>query len=107
MGFDIRFAAVATHGIRLRIDKTSYVGFDTHSLGQVSVYGTGAPDAERVIVLMGSGIETTHQTVEYLLGKGEKVGMVRARIYRPFSVEPFIKALPATTRGWASSTRAS
>ncbi|MFZ5802902.1 MAG: pyruvate:ferredoxin (flavodoxin) oxidoreductase [Candidatus Omnitrophota bacterium] len=58
----------------------------------------GAPDAERVIVLMGSGAETAHETVDYLLKKGEKVGLVKVRLYRPFSAKHFVKALPATTK---------
>jgi pyruvate-ferredoxin/flavodoxin oxidoreductase len=61
----------------------------------------GAPDADRVIVIMGSGAETTHETVEWLLGKGEKVGVVKVRLYRPFDVEAFLKALPATTQAIA------
>ena len=61
----------------------------------------GSPDAERVIVMMGSGAETSHETVEYLVGKGEKVGLVKVRLYRPFSVESFAEALPKTTRSIA------
>jgi pyruvate-ferredoxin/flavodoxin oxidoreductase len=58
----------------------------------------GAPDAERVIMLMGSGAETVHETVDYLVEKGEKVGMVKVRLYRPFSMEHFIGALPKSVR---------
>jgi pyruvate-ferredoxin/flavodoxin oxidoreductase len=58
----------------------------------------GAPDAERVIVLMGSGAEMADETVEYLGGQGEKVGMVKVRLYRPFSIEHFVDALPETTQ---------
>jgi pyruvate-ferredoxin/flavodoxin oxidoreductase len=58
----------------------------------------GAPDAERVIVLMASGAETAHETVDYLVGRGEKVGIVKVRLYRPFSVEHFVRALPATVK---------
>jgi pyruvate-ferredoxin/flavodoxin oxidoreductase len=58
----------------------------------------GAPDAERVVVIMGSGAEVAHETVEYLLERGEKVGLVKVRLYRPFSVEHFVGALPETTR---------
>ena len=47
----------------------------------------GAPDAERVIVMMGSGAEAADETVEYLVGQGEKVGLIKVRLYRPFSVE--------------------
>ncbi len=56
----------------------------------------GAPDAERVIILMGSGAETAIETAEALAVKGEKVGVVQVRLYRPFSVEHFIQALPPT-----------
>ncbi len=73
----------------------------------------GAPDAERVIVMMGSGAETAHETVDYLnkdylnkdyLNKdhlnqqGEKVGLLKVRLYRPFSVQRFLEALPPTVR---------
>ncbi len=58
----------------------------------------GAPDAERVIVMMGSGAETAQETVEYLTKKGEKVGLLKVHLYRPFSVKHFLKALPATVR---------
>ena len=47
----------------------------------------GDPDAERVIVLMGSGAETVHETVDYLAARGEKVGVLKVRLYRPFSRE--------------------
>ncbi len=58
----------------------------------------GAPDAEKVVVLMGSGAETVHETVEYLCAQGEKVGVVKVRLYRPFSVQDFVAALPATVK---------
>jgi pyruvate-ferredoxin/flavodoxin oxidoreductase len=58
----------------------------------------GAPDADRVIVMMGSGAEVAHETVEYLVQQGEKVGLIKVRLYRPFSVEHFVQALPDTTR---------
>ncbi len=61
----------------------------------------GSPDAERVIVMMGSGAEAAHETVEYLTGKGEKVGLVKVRLYRPFSVEAFVNSLPKTTKSIA------
>jgi pyruvate-ferredoxin/flavodoxin oxidoreductase len=58
----------------------------------------GHPEAERVVVLMGSGAETAHETVEYLTSRGEKVGVVKVRLYRPFSVADFVAALPPTTK---------
>jgi pyruvate-ferredoxin/flavodoxin oxidoreductase len=59
---------------------------------------TGHPDAERVIVAMGSGAETVHETVDYLAARGEKVGVVKVRLYRPFSKAAFLAALPPSTR---------
>ena len=58
----------------------------------------GAPDAERVLVLMGSGVETARETVEYLSERGEKVGVIQVHLYRPFSVEHFLAALPVSAR---------
>ncbi|MGO8672853.1 MAG: pyruvate:ferredoxin (flavodoxin) oxidoreductase [Capsulimonadaceae bacterium] len=58
----------------------------------------GAPDADRVVVLMGSGAETAVETVEALNASGERVGAIVVRLFRPFSVEHFLKALPATVR---------
>ncbi|MBI2885423.1 MAG: pyruvate:ferredoxin (flavodoxin) oxidoreductase [Candidatus Omnitrophica bacterium] len=59
---------------------------------------TGAPDAERVLVLMGSGAETVQETVEALAARGERVGVLKVRLYRPFDVRRFVEALPSTTR---------
>ena len=61
----------------------------------------GAPDAERVIVLMGSGAETAHEAVEYLTARGEKVGVLKVRLYRPFSRSAFLAALPTAVRSLA------
>jgi pyruvate-ferredoxin/flavodoxin oxidoreductase len=61
----------------------------------------GAPDAERVIILMGSGAEATEETVEYLTSHQEKVGVLKVHLYRPFSGEDMIRALPRTTRSIA------
>ncbi len=58
----------------------------------------GAPDAGKVIIIMGSGSETVQETVDYLLAKGEKVGVLKVRLYRPFDVVHFINALPASVR---------
>lgn len=58
----------------------------------------GAPDAERVIVLMGSGAETAHETVDYLVEQGEKVGVLKVRLYRPFSIAHFVEALPQSVK---------
>lgn len=61
----------------------------------------GAPDAERVIVMMGSGCETVAETINFLAAQGEKVGMVKVRLYRPFATEHFVAALPPTTKAIA------
>ncbi len=58
----------------------------------------GAPDAERVIVLMGSGAGAVEETVEHLLPQGEKVGLLKVRLFRPFAIEAFLSALPKTVR---------
>ena len=65
----------------------------------------GAPDAERIIVLMGSGAETAQETVEYLMEKGEKVGLIKVRLYRPFSIKHFINSLPKTVKTIAALDR--
>ncbi len=59
---------------------------------------TGAPDAECVIVAMGSGAETVEETVKYLVEQGEKVGALTIHLYRPFSIAHFLKALPSTVK---------
>ena len=61
----------------------------------------GAPDAERLIVLMGSGAECVHESVDYLVSQGEKVGVLKVRLYRPFSLSLFVTALPPTVRSVA------
>ena len=58
----------------------------------------GAADAERVIVLMGSGCEAAHEAVEHLVAKGEKIGMLKVRLYRPFDGKRFVEALPASVK---------
>ena len=58
----------------------------------------GAPDAERVLVLMGSGAETASETAAFLANQGQKVGVVKVHLFRPFSVEHLVKSLPATVK---------
>jgi pyruvate-ferredoxin/flavodoxin oxidoreductase len=77
-----RFAAITGRRYRL---------FDYH----------GHPDAERVIVVMGSAAEAIHETVDWLCNRGEKVGVLRVRLYRPFAADAFLAALPPTTRALA------
>ena len=62
---------------------------------------TGHPEAERVIVIMGSGAETAEATAAYLANESEKVGVINVRLYRPFDVNAFAKTLPATTKAIA------
>ncbi|MEA5604118.1 pyruvate:ferredoxin (flavodoxin) oxidoreductase [Nostoc sp. UHCC 0252] len=61
----------------------------------------GAKDADRVIVLMGSGCETVHETVDYLNARGEKLGVVKVRLYRPFDVQRFVAVLPTSVNAIA------
>ncbi|ADL69720.1 pyruvate ferredoxin/flavodoxin oxidoreductase [Thermoanaerobacterium thermosaccharolyticum DSM 571] len=58
----------------------------------------GAPDAERIIVAMGSVTETIEETIDYLMKKGEKVGVVKVHLYRPFSFKHFLNAIPKTVK---------
>jgi pyruvate-ferredoxin/flavodoxin oxidoreductase len=77
-----RFAAITGRQYRL---------FDYH----------GSPDASRVIVLMGSGTEAVRETVDYLHAQGEDVGVVQVHLYRPFSWQHLVEALPGSTRSIA------
>ena len=61
----------------------------------------GAPDAERVIMLMGSGAEAAEEAVDAMMRQGEKVGMIKVRLYRPFDSKAFLAALPATVKSIA------
>jgi pyruvate-ferredoxin/flavodoxin oxidoreductase len=59
---------------------------------------SGHPDAERVLVVMGSGAETVHETVAALNERGERVGVLQVRLYRPFPARALVEALPASVR---------
>lgn len=61
----------------------------------------GAPDAERMIVAMGSACDTIEETIDYLMAKGEKVGLLTVHLYRPFSLEHFFKYIPKTVKSIA------
>ncbi len=61
----------------------------------------GHPQAERVIVMMGSGADVAHETVDYLLARGEKVGVLKVRLYRPFDASAFLGAFPTTVKAIA------
>jgi len=58
----------------------------------------GAPDAENVIICMGSGSEVCKSTIEYLMAQGKKVGLLKVRLYRPFSIKHFVAELPKTVK---------
>ena len=58
----------------------------------------GAPDAEKVIVIMGSGADACEETVDYLNARGQKVGLLKVRLYRPFAADIFAAAIPATAK---------
>jgi pyruvate-ferredoxin/flavodoxin oxidoreductase len=61
----------------------------------------GVPDAEKIIIMMGSGADTAEETVNYLNEQGEKLGLIKVRLYRPFPVDHFIDALPMSTKSIA------
>ena len=61
----------------------------------------GAPDADRVIVAMGSVCDVAEEVIDYMLAKGEKVGLVKVRLYRPFCADKLIEAIPATVKSIA------
>jgi pyruvate-ferredoxin/flavodoxin oxidoreductase len=58
----------------------------------------GHPEAERVVIVMGSGAEVVHETVEWMVARGERVGVLKVRLFRPFSIPDFVAALPPTAR---------
>jgi pyruvate-ferredoxin/flavodoxin oxidoreductase len=58
----------------------------------------GLPDAEKLIIAMGSGVETIEETINYLNARGEKLGLIKVRLYRPFSVKAFIDVIPETIK---------
>ncbi len=74
-------------------DVTKAVGRSYHLFDYV-----GAPDAEKVLVLMGSGAEIAEETINWMVAKGEKVGAIKVRLYRPWAKEAFLKALPKTVK---------
>jgi pyruvate-ferredoxin/flavodoxin oxidoreductase len=89
---------VACPGIvKEAMDKFAEITGRKYELFQYS----GHPEAERVVVLMGSGGETAEATVKYLAEQGEKVGVIRVRLYRPFANEAFVEALPKAVKSVA------
>ncbi len=89
---------IATPGIveKVMAKFASIVGREYHLFDYV-----GAPNAERVVVLMGSGCETAEETVNHLVSQGEKVGVIKVRLYRPFSVDHMMQAIPSTVKAIA------
>ena len=82
------------HLVQEQMDKfASVVGRQYHLFDY-----TGAPDAERVVIVMGSAAETTEETVKHLVAQGEKVGLLKVRLFRPFSIEHFAAALPESVK---------
>jgi pyruvate-ferredoxin/flavodoxin oxidoreductase len=65
----------------------------------------GAPDAERVMIIMGSGGDTAHEYVEWAMARGEKIGVLKVRLFRPFSIKDFVGALPRTVKKLAAMDR--
>ncbi len=73
-----------------------FAGLTGRSYSLVEYYGD--PEAERVVVIMGSGAQTVRSTVDHLVAKGEKVGVVHLRLYRPFPTQEVLDAIPQTAR---------
>jgi len=89
-----KFYIAAPRIIQETMDKfAKIVGRSYHLFDYV-----GPQDAEKIIVIMGSGADTVHETVEFLASKGEKVGVVKVRLFRPFSGKDFIGCLPKTVK---------
>jgi len=92
-----KFYSAAPAIIQAQMDKfAKQVGRAYHLFDYV-----GPADADRVIIVMGSGAEVTHEGVNYLSSKGEKVGVVKVRVFRPFSMEHLIAALPKSVKAIA------
>jgi len=98
-------AAEAANPFHLAVPETVSQVFDELAARTGRRYSlvdyTGAPDAERVVVAMGSAAGCLGETVDELVRRGEKVGLLTVRLYRPFPTEAFLAALPATVRGIA------
>jgi pyruvate-ferredoxin/flavodoxin oxidoreductase len=92
-----KFYDAAPAIIQAQMDKfAAQVGRAYHLFDYV-----GAPDADRVLVLMGSGAEVAHETIDYLGKSGEKVGLVKVRLFRPFAMASLIAALPKSVKALA------
>ena len=89
-----KYYAPAIDIVQEEMDKFAKVAGRKYQL----VEYVGAPDAERIIVVMGSGADTVHETVENLTAKGEKVGLVKIRLYRPFPRQRSQRPFPQPSR---------
>jgi pyruvate-ferredoxin/flavodoxin oxidoreductase len=85
-----KFYAAVPQIVRDTMDKFAKLLGRTYNLFDY----VGSQDAEKVIIIMGSGAETVHETVEHLTAKGDKVGLVKVRLFQPFSTDDFMKCLP-------------
>jgi len=88
------FYAACPHIVQRTMDR--FAGLTGRRYGLFEYHG--ATDAERVIVLMGSGCEAVHETVDFLNTQNEKVGVLKVRLYRPFDAQAFVKMLPANVQ---------
>ncbi len=89
------FACAAT--VQATMDRFANITGRTYRLFDY----VGHPEAERVVIAMGSGCETIEKTVDWLVSKGEKVGLVKVRLFRPFSMDAFVAALPISVKAIA------
>jgi pyruvate-ferredoxin/flavodoxin oxidoreductase len=91
------FHAIVPHVVQWTMDRFAELTGRTYHLFDYS----GAPDAERVVAVMGSGNGAVRETVDALVERGEKVGVVDVRLFRPFSVDAFVASLPPSVRAIA------
>jgi len=89
-----KYYLVAPNLVQEAMDKfAGIVGRQYHLFDYI-----GHPEAEHVVMVMGTGAEVVHETVDHLVALGDKVGLIKVRLYRPFSVEAFMKALPSSVK---------
>ena len=89
-----RFYDAAPEIFQQKMDKfAALVGREYHLFDYI-----GHPEAERVAIIMGTGAEVVHETVDELVARGEKVGLIKVRLYRPFATRTFIESLPKTVK---------
>jgi pyruvate-ferredoxin/flavodoxin oxidoreductase len=104
--FQAREAANLLYDATPRIVENAMKKFAKLTGRQYSLFDyVGHPEAERVIVIMGSGAETADETVDHLIKDGQKVGVLKVRLYRPFLSPAFLSAMPKSTRAIAVMDR--